>query len=108
MILIISVGHRQMMRAAASSTTFFQKVCQFVSTIASPKQPQSLMGLVIASHSVRAVMTTMMASVSFETSRLWMANSRQMPIINSTASSNTDAPNVRKSGIHCSKPIAVR
>ena len=30
------------------STTFFQKVCQLVSTTASPKQPQSLTGLVSA------------------------------------------------------------
>ena len=33
--------------------TFFQKVCQFVRTSASPKQPQSLTGFVRAIHTYR-------------------------------------------------------
>ena len=39
----------------ASSARFFQKVCQLVMMMASPKQPQSDTGLVSAIHSVSGV-----------------------------------------------------
>ena len=38
-----------------SSTTFFQKVCQFVNLMASPKQPQSSTRFVVASTNVVTV-----------------------------------------------------
>ena len=61
-----------------------------------------------ASQSVSAVMTTMMSSVSFDTSRLWIAKSRQMPMTNSTADCATDAPSVMKSGTMPRRCITLR
>ena len=87
--------------AQASNTTFFQNVCQLVSTMASPKHPQSLMGLAKASHNVTAVMMSINSKATFDIRRRRMANSRQMPTPNSTADSNTDAHSVMKSGTSC-------
>ena len=66
-----------------------------VSTMASPKHPQSLIGSVSASHSVSSVMTLISTTRNLETRRLWMAKSRQMPIRNSMAEMVTEAPSVR-------------
>ena len=96
------------MTAAPNSTTFFQKVCQLVSTSASPKQPQSLMGFSMASHSVSSVITTIMASVSLVTTRRRMAKSRQMPSTNSMADCRMEAESVTKSGTSSPKCIATR
>ena len=43
--------------AIINSTTFFPKVCQLFNAIASPKQPQSLIGLVNAKKRVSGVIT---------------------------------------------------
>ena len=43
--------------AAISNTTFLAKVSQFDKTTASPKQPQSDIGLAMASHSVSGVIS---------------------------------------------------
>ena len=102
----ISFGFHATMTAMSSSTTFFQKVCQLVSTMASPKHPQSLMGLAMASHSVSRVMTTMMPTSSLETSRLWMAKSRQIPMRNSTIERMTAAHNIRLSDTNVPRCIA--
>ena len=104
----MSSGQRVTMTAIASSTTFFQNVCQLVSTTASPKHPQSLTGLATASHSVSGVITSMTNSTSLDTSRLRMANIRQMPSTNSMADSSTLAPSVMRSGNACPKCMAVR
>ena len=65
----MSLGHLTTTSAHASSTTFFQNVCQLVSTTASPKQPQSLMGLASASQSVSGVITAMISNISLDVSR---------------------------------------
>ena len=90
----MSNGHRLTMTASSSRTTFLKKVCQLVSTMASPKHPQSLMGLAMASHSVSGVMTSIISSASIAISRLRMAKSRQMPTVNSKADSRTETPRV--------------
>ena len=94
--------------AAANSTTFFQNVCQLVSTSASPKQPQSLIGLAIASHSVSSVITTMRISTISDTRRRRMAKSRQMPRKNSADDCTTETASVTKSGTTEARPQAVR
>jgi len=48
---------KNMITTKAIMIMFFQKVCQLVRTIASPKQPQSSMGFEMASTSVRGVKT---------------------------------------------------
>ena len=101
-----SNGHFHTTMAAPSSITFFHSVCQLVSTSASPKQPQSLIGLLKASQSVSGVITTMMASTSLDTMRRLMANSKQMPKKNSVAANSTDEASVVKSGIMRPNPIA--
>ena len=94
--------------AMASSTTFFQNVCQLVSFTASPKQPQSLMGLAMASHSVSGVNTAIMSSSRRDVARRCMAKSRQMPMPNSTADMATEAAMVMKSGAYCARCHASR
>ena len=71
--------------AHTSSTTFFQNVCQLVSTSASPKHPQSLMGFSMANHSVSGVITAIISNISLDVSRRRIANSRKTPKQNSTA-----------------------
>lgn len=82
-------GHRATIITAMSSTMFFPKVCQFVRWMASPKQPQSVMGLNIASHAVMSVITAMKTSMSFDTWRRLMASSMNMPRENSSPASST-------------------
>ena len=101
-------GYVQTIRAAASSTTFFQKVCQLVSTSASPKHPQSVTGSSIASQSVSSVITIISTTRIFETSLRLMANNRQMPSRNSVAERMTDEARVPKSGTRPATPIAAR
>ena len=96
------------MTAAQSSTTFFHSVCQLVSTSASPKQPQSVMGLVSASQRVSGVIMIITASTTFDTSRRLMAKSRQMPRMNSTVARITAAGSVSVSDARALSPIAVR
>ena len=93
----MSSGWRQIRTAMASSTAFFQNVCQLVSTTASPKHPQSLTGLAKASHSVSGVMTRKSISVSSDTMRRRMASNRNVPSENSNADNNMAAPSVMAS-----------
>ena len=104
----IAMGRLTTTMAAKSSTTFFQNVCQLVSTMASPKQPQSLMGSVSANQSVSGVITIRMARMALDVNRLRMANSRKMPRQNSVADSATESPSVTRSGNHWPMPHAVR
>ena len=108
MNLIMSAGRRASTTAKASKTTFFQNVSQLDSLMASPKQPQSLMGSAMASHSVSGVNTAMMSSSRRDVARRWMANSRQMPMPNSTADIATDAASVRMSGTYWARCHASR
>ena len=94
--------------AMASSATFFQNVCQLVSFTASLKQPQSLMGLAMASHSVSGVNTAMTSSSRREVARRCMAKSRQMPMPNSAADMATEAASMMKSGTYCASYHASR
>ena len=87
---------------------FFQNVCQLVNTMASPKQPQSVMGSVSASHSVSRVISTIITIDIFDTNLLRMAKSRQMPRMNSSAESSTDAESIMKSGTYWSSPMTAR
>ena len=108
MSLAWRVGHFHTMTAAQSSATFFHSVCQLVSTSASPKHPQSVMGSVSASQRVSGVMMSMTTSTTFDTSRRLMAKSRQMPRMNSTVARSTAAGSVSMSGVRAFSPIAVR
>ena len=94
MSLGMSSGHLHTTAASMSSATFFQSVCQFVSSSASPKHPQSWMGSASASQSVSSVIAAMTASTIFDTSLRLMAKSRQMPRMNSVAERSTDAESV--------------
>ena len=104
----MSSGYLQTIKAAASSTTFFQKVCQLVSTSASPKHPQSVTGSSIASQSVSSVISVISTTRIFETSLRLMANNRQMPNRNSVAERMTDEASVPKSGTMLASPMAAR
>ena len=73
--------------AKARSTTFFAKVCQLVSKIASPKHPQSATSLVTASHSVMGVITIINASAPTEAHFLSTPSTKNAPIVNSTTMS---------------------
>ena len=66
-----------------SSTTFFQKVCQLVSFTASPKQPQSVTLLVMASTSVVTVKKSIIAASSHAERR------RNEPVMSSTPTTNS-------------------
>ena len=94
----ISNGYFLTTTAAANRIRFLMKVCQLVSTMASPKQPQSVMGSVSASQNVNNVMITSMIRTILDTNLRRIAKSRQMPRINSRAESATDAESVMKSG----------
>ena len=96
----ISSGCHAMSSAQVSRTAFLQKVCQLVSTSASPKHPQSLMGLAMASHSVSGVSIRSQPSMMRVTTRLRMANNRHTPSQNSAADSKTEAVRVMKSGMY--------
>ena len=104
----ISSGHLATMIAAASSTTFFHSVCQLVSTMASPKQPQSLMGLASASHSVSGVIISRMTTIILEVSLRLMAKSMKMPRQNSRAARATESISDTMSGIHSPRCKACR
>ena len=104
----MSSGHLLTTMAAPSRIRFFQNVCQLVNTSASPKHPQSVTGSDMASQSVKSVMMIMITSTAFDTSRLRMAKSRQIPRKNSTVESSTEAASVIRSGTYCAKPQAAR
>ena len=103
-----SIGFHATTRAAPSSTTFFQNVCQLVSTSASPKQPQSLTGLATASQSVSGVITASSTTAILDASRRRMAKSRKMPMENSSVDSAMLATMVPVSLTSPSKCIACR
>ncbi len=67
----------------ANKTTFFQKVSQFVSTIASPKQPQSVTGFLIARISVNGVKNPMNSKAPHAAHLVLMFRNKAIPIKNS-------------------------
>ena len=69
MNLTIFSGHHATTAAIISRAMFFSNVAWLLSFSASPKHPQSLMGLAMASHRVTSVMTAIRASVRRDTSR---------------------------------------
>ena len=90
----MSMGHRHVTTAHASRIIFLPKLCQPVSTIASPKHPQSLTGSAMASQSVSGVNSAITASVSLDVNLRLMAKSMLMPSRNSTADDATDRARV--------------
>ncbi len=108
MSLAISRGHFAITTAHANKMMFFISVCVLVSTMASPKHPQSFTGLATAIHKVSTVMTTITAVTMRLTIRRCMANKRYMPKANSKAANITDAVSVAQSGIHGVSPMASR
>ena len=87
---------------------FFQKVCAFVKTIASPKQPQSETGLAIQIHRVSSVITNRKAHATLDVALRWMANNSMMPMVNSKVERKMDRVRHTKSGNKPSIPHAVR
>ena len=79
---------------------------RFDRMMASPKQPQSVIGSAIHSHSVMAVISPMNAAAMRDTTLRCMANSRNMPRQNSSADSDTDSPSVTHGLAACSSPAA--
>lgn len=104
--LIILSGLHAVTTAIVSKAMFFHSVCVLVSLTASPKHPQSLMGLAMASHSVTAVITESRPTVAHEVCRRLMANSRNMPRQNSTAANPIEKANSTQSGRAPSRPTA--
>ena len=94
--------------AANNKTIFFQKVCQLVNTTASPKQPQSDIGLSIANHRVSGVITPMIISINKVVVRLRMPNNKYTPRQNAIIACNTDAKNGRNAGTNAAQPKASR
>ena len=64
-------------------TKFFQKVCQFVITIASPKHPQSVTGLVSARMRVKGVKINMKTRLPHAPHLIRSLKKREMPTKNS-------------------------
>ena len=74
---------RNIHTVGTSSTIFFQNVCQFVSFMASPKQPQSVTLLVMASTSVVTVKNSIISTSSHALKRRKAPNSNITPTVNS-------------------------
>ena len=69
-----------------------------LSTMASPKHPQSETGSAMAVHTVMAVITTMKSSITADVALRLMAKSMNMPNENSIADSAIDEHSVSQSG----------
>lgn len=94
----IFIGHMANTMEQANSTMFFNSVSMLVSFTASPKQPQSLMGLAMANQSVIPIINIIKINATFETMRLRMASKMKMPNENSKADKATDAVSVSQPG----------
>ena len=79
---------------------------QLVNTTASPKQPQSDIGLSIANHKVSGVITPIISSMNKGVVRLRMPNNRYTPKQNSIIACNTDAKNGKNAGTNEVQPKA--
>ena len=105
---VIQFRHLNTDTAASNKKQFFQKVCQLVNTTASPKQPQSDIGLSIANHKVSGVITPIISSMNKGVVRLRMPNNRYTPKQNSIIACNTDAKNGKNAGTNEVQPKASR
>ena len=74
----------------AMKKTFLPKVCQLVSLSASPKQPQSLIGLKRARYSVKSVITPIKIVVAHAVILLHSPNKRKPPRRNSKEQRETE------------------
>jgi len=101
-------GHFISTAAHANSTMFLTRVCVLVSFTASPKHPQSLTGLAMATHRVTMVMPAINSSDSSDTRRRRMANRMKMPSENSNADKIIDRAKVTVSGTTETMPNAPR
>ena len=68
---------------AANRMMFLASVSSLLSTMASPKQPQSDTGLAIAMYVVRIVIATIKMVVILAVPRLLMPKSKCVPMVNS-------------------------
>ena len=94
----MSIGLLQMRMAMARRMMFLMNVSMLLSTMASPKQPQSFTGSAMTIQSVISVITAITSRVSLLTSLLRMAKSRKMPMANSHMASRTDITSVLHDG----------
>ena len=96
------------MMAQTNNMIFFSSVCPLVSLIASPKQPQSFIGLAHTNHMVNNVMMTINAKQTREISLRRMAKRRNTPMQNSRLDITTEASKVIQSGIVPCKLMAAK
>jgi len=82
------------MMANKNKMIFFQKVCQFVRIMASPKQPQSLTGFVSASTRVNGVKKAMNSRDPHAMRDTHKLNNRAVPIRNSASERAKEKNNV--------------
>ena len=80
--------------ANRSKMIFFQKVCQFVRIMASPKQPQSLTGFVSANTRVNGVKKAINNREPHAIRDTHKLNNRAIPIRNSTSERAKEKNNV--------------
>ena len=99
MIRIIRSDHLNSENAAIRKKTFFQKVSQFVRMIASPKQPQSETGFMIARYSVKGVMKNIKTKREIVVSFRRMPKNKKTPNVNSITANNIEPKRGKKSGI---------
>jgi hypothetical protein len=101
---VIRFPHLKTDTAAINKSTFFPKVSQLVKVTASPKHPQSDIGLERANHKVSGVITPMISTTNKVVILLRIPNKRYTPKQNSTIACNTDARNGRKAGTEAAQP----
>ena len=86
------------MIAATSKTIFLINVCVLVRCMASPKQPQSCIGLLTVNHNVTAVITAMKSKEILLANRRRMAKRSITPSVNSMAERAIDTISCAQSG----------
>ena len=91
---LYSLRYTKTMMVNRSKMIFFQKVCQLVSTIASPKQPQSLTGFVSANTRVSGVKKAMNNKEPHAKRDTHKLNNKAIPIRNSARESAKEKNNV--------------
>ena len=87
-------------------TTFLPNVCQLVSLIASPKHPQSLIGLNRARYSVKRVIPPINITVPQAICRLQRPIKRHPPMINSIEQRATER--TRAIGLRLDSPMVLK
>ena len=94
------------MKVNTIKTIFFRNVCQLVIIIASPKQPQSVTGLKMASINVRIVKNDMKSKTAQAVKFFFVEKINENPIINSNELNNM--ANEKAVGSRNSNPNALK